>query len=89
MVGDHQNAIRVYDYGIKMTPNFPNFYYNKGCMFAEISELDNALEQLEIAFSKKKYLINDEVLPNPKNDYSFEKYKNDKKLVEFLEKYGY
>jgi tetratricopeptide (TPR) repeat protein len=88
MVGDHKNAIRVYDYGIKLAPNFPNFYYNKGCMFAEISELDKALEQLEIAYSKKEHLINNEKLPNPINDYSFEKYKNNKKLLEFIEKHG-
>jgi tetratricopeptide (TPR) repeat protein len=85
--GDLTNAKRVLEYGIKMDPSYPNFYYNLACTYAEMSDLDNALANLELAYQNKDKVLKGEDLPNPKEDSSFSKYLKDKKFVEFLKKY--
>jgi tetratricopeptide (TPR) repeat protein len=84
--GDLNNSVRTYEYGIKFDPEYPNFYYSIACAYAEMSDLDKALSQLEIAYAKKDNVIEGEQLPNPSEDPSFEKYKNDKKFKDFLKK---
>jgi tetratricopeptide (TPR) repeat protein len=85
--GELANAKRILEYGIKMEPQYPNFYYNLACTYAEMSDLDNAIANLESAYKNKDKVIKGESLPNPKEDSSFAKYSKDKKFIAFLKKY--
>jgi tetratricopeptide (TPR) repeat protein len=85
--GDLQNSKRIFDYGIKNDPEYPNFYYSLACTYAEMSDLDNTLTYLELAFQKKENVISGEELPNPKEDPSFQKYIKDEKFKKLLKKY--
>src|ERR1041385_3037607 len=88
ITGDYKNSIRTYEYGIKFDPEYPNFYYSLACCYAEMSDLDKAIAQLELAYARKGNVIEEEEMPNPAEDSSFEKYKNDKKFKDFLKKNG-
>lgn len=82
----YEQCHTVLDYGIKLDANFPNFYYNKACAYAEQSQLDSALINLELAFVNKDFVLNGEKLPNPREDESFLKYLQNTRFQEFLEK---
>lgn len=58
--GDYDNAKRILEYGKKLDPEYPNFYYNLACMYAKLSHLENALLNLELAFAKKHNRISGE-----------------------------
>lgn len=82
--GDLDNSKRVFEYGIKLDPEYPNFYYSLACTYAEMSDLENSLKNLETAYNKKENVIPGETLPNPKTDSSFKKYLNDKQFKQFI-----
>lgn len=87
LTGDYGNAKKVFEYGIKLEPNYPNFYYSLACTYAELSDLDNALKNLEITYSKKDKVLKTEKVPNAAKDPSFQKYRNDEKFKALLTKY--
>lgn len=85
--GDFKNAKRVFEYGVKLEPNYPNFYYNVACIYAEMSDLDNTLKNLEIACKKKDVTLKTGKMPNPAKDPSFQKYRDDERFKALLSKY--
>jgi tetratricopeptide (TPR) repeat protein len=85
--GDLVNSKRIFDYGIKMDPDYAFFYYNLACTYAEMSDIDNAIVNLESAYKIKDKVIAGETLANPKDDSSFSKFQKDKKFIQFLKKY--
>jgi tetratricopeptide (TPR) repeat protein len=87
VTGDLKNAKRIFEYAINKDPDYPNFYYNLACTYAEMSDLDNALLNLELAYDKKDKVLPGEKLSNPKNDSSFKNYISDKRFVKFLKKH--
>lgn len=82
-----EESKKVLEYGIKLDANFPNFYYNMACTYAEQSNLDAAIDKLEQAFMRKDFVLNGEKMPNPREDDSFLKYRTDPKFQSFLKKY--
>ncbi|MEI6349371.1 MAG: hypothetical protein WCP69_15610 [Bacteroidota bacterium] len=86
--GDFENCKRIFEYGMKFYPEYPMFYFNMACMYAEMSDIDNALVKLQLAIDRKNNMIKGEEFPNPRKDSSFSKYLNDKKFKEFLKKNG-
>lgn len=83
----YEQCLQVLEYGIKLDPNFPNFYYNKACAYAEQSDLDAAMQNLELAFTNKSFVLNGEKMPNPREDESFLKYLSNPVFQSFLKKY--
>lgn len=81
---DYENAKRVFEYGIKLDPKYPLFYYNLACTYAETNDLDNALINLALAYEYRGNRINGEKMPNPKEDNSFAAYKNDQRFKDFV-----
>lgn len=86
--GDYNNAKRIFEYGIKLKPEYPYFYYNLACNYAEQNDLENALINLELAYSRKENTLPGEKLYNPKEDNSFKKFIKDKKFKDFIKKNG-
>jgi tetratricopeptide (TPR) repeat protein len=88
ITGDFKNCKRIFDYGIKFYPEYPMFYFNLACLYAEQSDIDNALLNLQLAVDRKKNMVKEEEFPNPRNDSSFSKYLKDDKFKSFLKKNG-
>lgn len=84
--GDLNNCKRVFQYGIQLDPEYPMFYYNLACAYAEAGDIDTAILKLEMAFDKKNNVIKGESISNPRFDSSFKKYSTNTKFMEFLKK---
>jgi len=87
VTGDFANSKRILEYGIKLAPEYPNFYYSLACTFAETSEIDKAIQNLELAYRNKANLVAGEKMPNPREDSSFKNHLKDDKFKQFLKKY--
>lgn len=87
ITGDFQNSIKIYDFGISIDPNYPNFYYSLACCYAEMNNIDKCLGNLENALKNKKNVLNGEKFPNPNKDNSLKKYKMDTRFKDLLKKY--
>jgi len=84
---DWDNAKKIFNYGIKKDPEYPNFYYNLACSYAETSDLKNALINLEMALQRKENIIEGERFPNPRADSSFKNYLKNEQFEQLLKKY--
>jgi len=87
ITGDLKNAQRIFEYGISLDPDYPLFYYNLACAYAEMGNLENMLTNLELSFKRKANMIKGEKFPNPRKDSSFKNYLKDKQFEQLLKKY--
>jgi tetratricopeptide (TPR) repeat protein len=86
ITGDLKKAKEVFEYGISEEPEYPLFYYNMACTYAEMENMEKAIEYLKLAFERKENRIRGEEMPNPATDSSFERFmKNDKFLAALQE----
>jgi tetratricopeptide (TPR) repeat protein len=83
--GNLPKAKETFEYGITQDPEYPLFYYNMACTFGEMGKMDEALEQLRLAYKYKANVIAGESLPDPMKDDSFRKFVNDKKFVDAVQ----
>jgi tetratricopeptide (TPR) repeat protein len=67
-------AKETFEYGIKQDPEYPLFYYNMACTYAETGKLDASLEQLRLAYKFRNNVIPGELFPDPMTDSSFRKF---------------
>ena len=85
--GNLDKAKEVFDYGILQDADYPLFYYNLACTYAEMNKMELAMEYLEQAFERKANVIPGEKMPDPRTDDSFQRFmKNEsfRKLVDSL-----
>jgi tetratricopeptide (TPR) repeat protein len=82
--GNLYNSRRVYLFGIKLAPAFPNFYYGMACNYAESSDIKTAITFLEMAGQRNGFTVKGKCLPNPRKDSSFRKYLGQKEFNDFL-----
>lgn len=76
--GDAAKAKEVFLFGIKKSPEYPLFYYNLACTFAEEGDAAGAakyLKQAKAVAKKKKFK-----LPDIKKDNSFDKVRDTKEF---------
>ncbi|HEX5399971.1 MAG TPA: tetratricopeptide repeat protein [Verrucomicrobiae bacterium] len=85
-LGHIQKAKELSELGLQQEPDYPSFYYNLACSYAELGNRDLALENLKKAFQNKDKLLPGDKLDNPKADPSFSKYTSDPGFVEFFGK---
>ncbi|MDR1679593.1 MAG: hypothetical protein LBR81_07435 [Prevotellaceae bacterium] len=88
ITGDLNNAKRIFEYGISLDPEYPLFYYNLACAYAEMGNLENMLKNLEESFKRKTNMIEGEKFPDPRTDSSFKNYLKDKQFEQLLKKYN-
>jgi tetratricopeptide (TPR) repeat protein len=84
MSGQLDKAKLVLEEGIQKDPEYPMFFYNLACVYAEKGDYENFIGSLTKAIKYKKNMIPGEVFPDPKKDPSFEKYINDKKFKKLI-----
>ncbi|THI82934.1 MAG: tetratricopeptide repeat protein [Nitrospira sp. CG24A] len=75
MTGRLKEARALFEQGIQADPAYPIFHYNLACTFAELNELDHAMQSLKIAFRHRKNLNpGDKGMPDPRQNSSFERF---------------
>lgn len=88
MTGRLKEAKTIFEEGIGVDPTYPMFHYNLACAFAELNDMDHAMQSLKTAFSyRKNQNAGEQGMPDPRQDSSFQRFmKNDvfRKLVDSL-----
>jgi tetratricopeptide (TPR) repeat protein len=75
MTGQHAKARATFEQGIQADPTYPIFHYNLACTFAEMNDLDHAMQSLKTAFRhRKNQNAGDKGIPDPRQDSSFQRF---------------
>jgi tetratricopeptide (TPR) repeat protein len=75
MTGRLKEAKALFEQGIQVDPAYPIFHYNLACTFAEMNELDHAMQSLRTAFRHRKNLNpGDKGMPDPRQNSSFQRF---------------
>jgi tetratricopeptide (TPR) repeat protein len=79
--GGLQQAKVTFEYGLTQDPEYPMFYYNLACTYGEAKNMQQAIEELRLAYKYKANIIAGETLPDPLKDDSFRLFVNDDGFV--------
>src|ERR1051325_7266578 len=63
--GDLPKAKTTFEYGLSKDSKYPLFYYNLACTYAEMNDVDKAIEFLRQAFQFKDNMNKGEAFPDP------------------------
>ncbi len=75
MTGRLKEAKATFQQGIQADPTYPMFHYNLACTFAEMNDLDHAMQSLTIAFRhRKNQNPADKGMPDPRQNSSFQRF---------------
>ncbi len=75
MTGRLKEARSTFQEGIQADPTYPMFHYNLACTFAEMNDLDHAMQSLTIAFRhRKNQNPSDKGMPDPRQNSSFQRF---------------
>lgn len=84
--GDFMKAKETCEWAISQEPEYPMFFYNLACAYAEMNKMDEALRNLRLAYKYKGNVLPGQTFPEPRSDSSFKKYANDKIFITELQK---
>jgi tetratricopeptide (TPR) repeat protein len=85
ITGNLQKAKETFEYGLSKDPEYPLFYYNLACTYAETDNATEAKDYLKKAFDHKANVLPGESMPDPRNDDSFQKLMKNKEFRELAE----
>jgi tetratricopeptide (TPR) repeat protein len=71
--GDLKKAKATLEYGISKDPKYPMFHYNLACTYAEMNDVDSAINSLRKAYENKQNMNKGDRFPNPWTDNSLKK----------------
>ena len=75
MTGRLKEAKATFQEGIQADPTYPMFHYNLACTFAEMNDIDHAMQSLTIAFRhRKNQNPGDKGMPDPRQNSSFQRF---------------
>jgi tetratricopeptide (TPR) repeat protein len=75
MTGRLKEAKSTFQEGIQADPTYPMFHYNLACTFAEMNDIDHAMQSLTIAFRhRKNQNPGDKGMPDPRQNSSFQRF---------------
>jgi len=75
MTGQLTKARAMFEQGIQADPTYPMFHYDLACTFAEMNDLDHAMQSLKTAFTHRKNRNpGEEGMPDPRQDSSFQRF---------------
>ena len=75
MTGHLKEAKATFQQGIQADPTYPMFHYNLACAFAEMNDLDHAMQSLTTAFRhRKNQNPGEEKMPDPRQETSFQRF---------------
>ena len=79
--GRLQQAKVTFEYELTQDPEYPMFYYDLACTYSETKNMQQAIEELRLAYKYKANIIAGETLPDPLKDDSFRFFVNDDGFV--------
>jgi hypothetical protein len=85
MAGDLEKSRALAEHAIQIDPDYPLNYYNLACADAEAGNAKQAKIHLQQAFDRKAHAIPGESLPDPTQDDSIQKLRQDKPFWNFVE----
>jgi len=85
ITGNLQKAKETFEYGLSKDPEYPLFYYNLACTYAEMDDATEAKDYLKKAFDHKANALPGENMPDPRKDDSFQKLMKDKEFRQLAE----
>jgi tetratricopeptide (TPR) repeat protein len=79
MIGRLKEAKAIFEQGIQADPTYPMFHYHLACTFADMNDLDHAMQSLKTAFRhRKNQNSGEDLMPDPRQNSSFQRFmKND------------
>ncbi|HWZ44909.1 MAG TPA: tetratricopeptide repeat protein [Candidatus Saccharimonadales bacterium] len=80
--GNLSNAKKTFEYGITQDAEYPLFYYNLACTYSAMGKMEEALEQLRLAYKYKANMIVGEKFPDPLTDDSFRNFAENREFVD-------
>jgi len=85
ITGNLDKAKETFEYGVSKDPEYPLFYYNLACTYAEMNDAGETSEYLRKAFDHKANTLPGESMPDPRKDDSFKKLMKNKDFRELAE----
>ena len=82
LTGNLAMSKKTFEYGISKDPAFPMYYYNLACTYAEMDNLEKAVENLRLAARYKNNMIPGEKPPDAFKDPSFKPFYNNPKFIQ-------
>ncbi|MFZ1085391.1 MAG: tetratricopeptide repeat protein [Terracidiphilus sp.] len=82
--GDLKRSRAINERAIEQDPNYPLYYYNIACADAEAGDSNSARKHLQQAYDRRNNALKGETLPDPTQDNSILKLKNDKDFWNFV-----
>ena len=82
--GDLAAAKVTFEYGLSKDATYPMFYYNLACTYAEMNDLNGAIDNLRLAFRYRDNMIRGERMPDPAVDDSFQRFLKNERFVAVL-----
>jgi tetratricopeptide (TPR) repeat protein len=89
MSGNFQRSIDTYHDAIAKDQDYPLYYYNLACSFAEKGDLDSALANLREAFNRKDKWPDGRSMPDPHKDSSFKNYVGNQNFEKAMKEMGF
>jgi tetratricopeptide (TPR) repeat protein len=75
MTGRLKEAKTTFQEGIQADPTYPMFHYHLACTFADMNDLDHAMQSLTIAFRhRKNQNPGDKGMPDPRQNSCFHRF---------------
>ena len=85
ITNDLDHAEETFTYGVSKDPNYPMFYYNLACVYAERNNMNRAMDYLRRAFALKGNAIPGEGMPDPRQDDSFQRFMSNETFRKFAD----
>ncbi|HWQ03525.1 MAG TPA: hypothetical protein VNL38_03510 [Candidatus Nitrosotenuis sp.] len=82
--GEVQKAKEIFEYGLSKDAEYPLFYYNLACAYAEMGDKEQTVANLKKAFERKANLLPGEEMPDAATDDSFQKLMKDRDFRDFV-----
>lgn len=82
--GDLKQAKETFEYGITKDGEYPMFYYNLACTYAEMNDMEGAITQLKNAFQYRDNQNPGERMPDPTRDDSFQRFMTNERFTSAL-----
>ena len=75
MAGQFKEAKATFEQGIESDPTYPMFHYNLACIFADMNDINHAMQSLKTAFRyRKNQTPGDTDIPDPRQSASFQRF---------------
>jgi tetratricopeptide (TPR) repeat protein len=84
--GNLAKSRETLEYGLSQDAEYPIFHYDMACVYAQMGKLDESLGELREAYNYKGNASPGEMPPDPTEDSCFQKFANDPKFTDAVQK---